>query len=61
MYVDSDGDTILETPAEIKRWIRTGYNGCHECLAEAWEFLKFVEGEIVLMKVVFSTTCTHAR
>jgi hypothetical protein len=56
MYVDDDGDTILETKEELREFM---YNTpCAYCAQECRDLLSVMEGKAVA-KLKVSTTCEH--
>lgn len=56
MYVDRDGDTILETIEELTEW----HPSCPQCESEKQEMLSVLTMPGVRpTKLVFTTTCAH--
>jgi hypothetical protein len=55
-YIDRDGDTILETVAEVRAFARE--TPCVHCRSEARELL-YVVGGADTVKLVFTTSCEH--
>jgi len=56
MHVDSDGETILETPEEIRAFRQV--TDCNTCRAEADEILA-ITNNLPIKKISFTTKCTH--
>jgi hypothetical protein len=56
MYVDNDGDQILETMDELREFAQN--TPCLLCSENAREML-MVLGKNKVVQLVFSTTCEH--
>ncbi len=56
MYIDDDGETILETLEEIENFAKS--TNCSACKHEAMTMVQMMHDTRVL-KMVFTTTCSH--
>jgi hypothetical protein len=58
MYIDYDGDTILEYASELREFIEK--NPCKECVNDARTLLSIMDSPVTTdVTVVFCTTCEH--
>lgn len=56
MHIDSDGETILDTTEELRRF--TNKVGCPLCRSDALNMLDFLSDKRAV-KLTFTTTCEH--